>query len=96
MAAKAGYASVISHRSGETEDATIADLAVGTAAGQIKTGSASRSDRTAKYNQLLRIEEELGAAAKYAGGGNQAAAVACPPERNGAFPCDQARSPPSR
>ena len=67
MAAKAGYASVASHRSGETEDATIADLSVGTAAGQIKTGSASRSDRTAKYNQLLRIEEELGAGAKYAG-----------------------------
>jgi enolase len=67
MAARAGYASVASHRSGETEDATIADLAVGTSAGQIKTGSASRSDRTAKYNQLLRIEEELGAAAKYAG-----------------------------
>jgi enolase len=67
MAAKAGFASVASHRSGETEDATIADLAVGTAAGQIKTGSASRSDRTAKYNQLLRIEEELGTAAKYAG-----------------------------
>jgi enolase len=67
LAAKAGYACVVSHRSGETEDATIADLAVGTAAGQIKTGSASRSDRTAKYNQLLRIEEELGGAAKYAG-----------------------------
>jgi enolase len=67
MAAKAGYASVISHRSGETEDSTIADLAVGTSAGQIKTGSASRSDRTAKYNQLLRIQEELGAAARYAG-----------------------------
>ena len=67
MAAKAGYASVASHRSGETEDTTIADLAVGTAAGQIKTGSASRSDRTAKYNQLLRIEEELGDAARYAG-----------------------------
>ena len=67
MASKAGYASVISHRSGETEDSTIADLAVGTAAGQIKPGSASRSDRTAKYNQLLRIEEELGAAATYAG-----------------------------
>lgn len=66
-AAGAGYASVASHRSGETEDATIADLAVGTAAGQIKTGSASRSDRTAKYNQLLRIEEELGSAARYAG-----------------------------
>jgi enolase len=67
MARDAGYASVISHRSGETEDTTIADLAVGTAAGQIKTGSASRSDRVAKYNQLLRIEEELGASAKYAG-----------------------------
>jgi len=67
MASKAGYASVISHRSGETEDCTIADIAVGTAAGQIKTGSASRSDRTAKYNQLLRIEEELGASARYAG-----------------------------
>jgi enolase len=67
MASKAGYASVASHRSGETEDTTIADLAVGTAAGQIKTGSASRSDRTAKYNQLLRIEEELGTAARYAG-----------------------------
>ena len=59
----AGYASVISHRSGETEDTTIADLAVATDAGQIKTGSASRTDRVAKYNQLLRIEEELGAGA---------------------------------
>lgn len=67
MAGAAGYRSVISHRSGETEDTTIADFAVGTAAGQIKTGSASRSDRVAKYNQLLRIEEELGAAASYAG-----------------------------
>jgi enolase len=67
MASAAGYRSVISHRSGETEDATIADLAVGTSAGQIKTGSASRSDRVAKYNQLLRIEEELGAAARYGG-----------------------------
>jgi enolase len=67
MATQAGYASVISHRSGETEDSTIADLAVGTLAGQIKTGSASRSDRVAKYNQLLRIEEELGASATYAG-----------------------------
>jgi enolase len=67
MAAAAGYRSVISHRSGETEDATIADLAVGTSAGQIKTGSASRSDRVAKYNQLLRIEEELGASGRYAG-----------------------------
>jgi enolase len=68
MARDAGYASVISHRSGETEDTTIADLAVGTSAGQIKTGSASRTDRIAKYNQLLRIEEELGAAAEFPGG----------------------------
>ena len=67
LARSAGYATVISHRSGETEDTTIADLAVGTSAGQIKTGSASRSDRIAKYNQLLRIEEELGSAARYAG-----------------------------
>ena len=67
MARDAGYATVISHRSGETEDTTIADLAVGTSAGQIKTGSASRTDRVAKYNQLLRIEEDLGSAAKYAG-----------------------------
>lgn len=67
IATKAGYRCVSSHRSGETEDSTIADLAVGTAAGQIKTGSASRSDRVAKYNQLLRIEEQLGSAAKYAG-----------------------------
>jgi len=67
IARAAGYATIISHRSGETEDSTIADLAVGTAAGQIKTGSASRSDRTAKYNQLLRIEEEIGGAARYAG-----------------------------
>jgi enolase len=67
MAHKAGYSAVMSHRSGETEDATIADLAVGTNCGQIKTGSLARSDRTAKYNQLLRIEEELGSQAKYAG-----------------------------
>jgi len=67
MAQKAGYAAVVSHRSGETEDATIADLAVATNAGEIKTGSASRSDRIAKYNQLLRIEEELGEAAIYPG-----------------------------
>ncbi|HYC91268.1 MAG TPA: phosphopyruvate hydratase [Thermoanaerobaculia bacterium] len=67
MAKRAGYRSVISHRSGETEDSTIADLAVATNAGQIKTGSASRSDRIAKYNQLLRIEEELGDAALFAG-----------------------------
>ncbi len=69
MARDARYSAVISHRSGETEDTTIADLAVGTAAGQIKTGSASRSDRVAKYNQLLRIEEALGTEAKYAGRG---------------------------
>jgi len=67
MAATAGYATIISHRSGETEDSTIADLAVGTAAGQIKTGSASRTDRICKYNQLLRIEEELGSSAVFAG-----------------------------
>ena len=67
MAAGAGYTSVVSHRSGETEDAFIADLVVATCAGQIKTGSASRTDRIAKYNQLLRIEEELGAAAQFAG-----------------------------
>jgi enolase len=67
MASAAGYTSIISHRSGETEDTTIADLAVATAAGQIKTGSASRSDRVAKYNQLLRIEEELGSSGRYAG-----------------------------
>jgi enolase len=67
MARDAHYATIMSHRSGETEDSTIADMAVGTAAGQIKTGSASRTDRTCKYNQLLRIEEELGSAAKYAG-----------------------------
>jgi enolase len=67
LARRAGYRAVISHRSGETEDSTIADLAVATNAGQIKTGSASRSDRMAKYNQLLRIEEELGDAALFAG-----------------------------
>jgi enolase len=67
MAAGANYTAVVSHRSGETEDAFIADLAVATGAGQIKTGSASRTDRIAKYNQLLRIEEELGASAKYPG-----------------------------
>ena len=67
MAHKAGYTSVVSHRSGETEDTTIADIAVATNAGQIKTGSLSRSDRLAKYNQLIRIEEELGPAARFAG-----------------------------
>jgi enolase len=67
LAREARYGTIISHRSGETEDTTIADLAVGTAAGQIKTGSASRTDRVCKYNQLLRIEEELGAAAQFAG-----------------------------
>ena len=69
LARSAGYASIVSHRSGETEDTFIADLAVGTGAGQIKTGSASRTDRIAKYNQLLRIEEALGDAAEYPGGG---------------------------
>jgi len=67
MAASAGYTSMVSHRSGETEDTFIADLVVATGAGQIKTGSASRTDRVAKYNQLLRIEEELGSSAKFAG-----------------------------
>ena len=67
MAHKAGYTTVTSHRSGETEDTTIADLSVATNAGQIKTGSMSRSDRIAKYNQLLRIEEKLGNRAVYAG-----------------------------
>lgn len=67
MAKKAGYTAVISHRSGETEDTTIADLAVATSSGQIKTGSMSRSDRIAKYNQLLRINEELGSKASYPG-----------------------------
>jgi enolase len=67
MAQRASYTAVMSHRSGETEDATIADLAVATNCGQIKTGSLARSDRLAKYNQLIRIEEELGASAIYAG-----------------------------
>ncbi len=67
LAGEAGYAAVVSHRSGETEDTTIADLAVATGCGQIKTGSLSRSDRVAKYNRLLRIEGELGSAARYAG-----------------------------
>jgi enolase len=67
MAKSAGYTSISSHRSGETEDTFIADLAVATNCGQIKTGSASRSDRIAKYNQLIRIEQQLGSAAKYPG-----------------------------
>jgi enolase len=67
MARQAGFGIVMSHRSGETEDTTIADLAVGTNAGQIKTGAPARTDRVAKYNQLLRIEEQLGSAARYAG-----------------------------
>jgi enolase len=67
VAREAGYASVVSHRSGETEDTTIADLAVGTGCGQIKTGSLCRTDRVCKYNRLLRIEEELGSRARYAG-----------------------------
>jgi enolase len=69
IAHRAGYTSVMSHRSGETEDSTIADLAVATNCGQIKTGSLARSDRLAKYNQLIRIEEELGDSARYAGKG---------------------------
>ena len=67
MAHKAGYRAVMSHRSGETEDSTIADLAVATNCGQIKTGSLARSDRLAKYNQLIRIEEQLGKSGRYAG-----------------------------
>ena len=67
MAQQAGYSAVVSHRSGETEDVTIADLAVATSAGQIKTGSLCRSDRVAKYNRLLRIEDELANQAKFAG-----------------------------
>ena len=67
LAQRSSYTAVMSHRSGETEDSTIADLAVATNCGQIKTGSLARSDRTAKYNQLLRIEEELGSQAKFAG-----------------------------
>jgi enolase len=67
MAARAGYTAVVSHRSGETEDAFIADLVVATSAGQIKTGSASRTDRIAKYNELLRIEELLGSSARFLG-----------------------------
>ena len=67
LARGAGYTAVMSHRSGETEDTTIADLAVATGSGQIKTGAPSRTDRVAKYNQLLRIEEQLGAAAEYPG-----------------------------
>ena len=67
LAEEAGYRSVVSHRSGETEDTFIADLAVATGSGQIKTGSASRTDRVAKYNELLRIEEELGKRASYPG-----------------------------
>jgi enolase len=69
IAKEAGYNSVVSHRSGETEDTIISDLAVATGAGQIKTGSASRTDRVAKYNQLLRIEEQLGTMARYPGRG---------------------------
>jgi enolase 1/2/3 len=88
MATDAGYGTIISHRSGETEDTTIADLAVGTAAGQIKTGSASRTDRVCKYNQLLRIEEELGASANFAGKAGLVRSVrppaSAPPESDGA------------
>ena len=75
IAREAGFSAVISHRSGETEDVTIADLAVGTGCGQIKTGSLSRSDRVAKYNRLLRIEEELGGRARFAG---RSSVAGCP------------------
>jgi len=74
MARRAGYKSIVSHRSGETEDTFIADFVVAMGTGQIKTGSASRTDRVAKYNQLLRIEEELGASAVFAGRGALAGA----------------------
>jgi enolase len=67
LARKAGYASIVSHRSGETEDTFLADFVVAMGSGQIKTGSASRTDRVAKYNQLLRIEEELGSGARFSG-----------------------------
>ena len=67
MATEAGYTAIVSHRSGETEDTTIADLSVAVGSGQIKTGAPSRSDRVAKYNRLLRIEEELGSRARYPG-----------------------------
>jgi enolase len=70
MAKRAGYTAIVSHRSGETEDVTIADLVVATNAGQIKTGAPSRTDRVAKYNQLIRIEEELEGAAMYRGRGS--------------------------
>jgi len=83
IAREAGYTAVISHRSGETEDTTIADLAVGTGAGQIKTGAPSRSDRVAKYNRLLRIEEELGAAATYPGLSAFAGRHQAPQQRRG-------------
>jgi enolase len=79
MAKRAGYTAVISHRSGETEDSTIADIAVGTNAGQIKTGSLSRSDRMAKYNQLLRIEEDLGDVATTPAARRSTTCVPCPP-----------------
>jgi enolase len=75
LAGRAGYTAVMSHRSGETEDTTIADLAVATNCGQIKTGALARSDRVAKYNQLLRIEDQLGEAAEYLGGAALAGGV---------------------
>lgn len=87
-AQEVGYAPIVSHRSGETEDTFIADLAVGTAAGQIKTGSLSRTDRVCKYNRLLRIEEELGKAAKYAGDPRKAVKAAKPAAKKA--PCKKA------
>ena len=79
LATRSGYASVMSHRSGETEDATIADLAVATNCGQIKTGAPARSDRVAKYNQLLRIEEDLGASAAFVSRATIASGLGVPP-----------------
>jgi enolase len=81
LARGAGWGAMISHRSGETEDTTIADLAVATGTGQIKSGAPSRSERVAKYNQLLRIEEELGGAARYAGRAALAASMGAAPAR---------------
>ena len=86
LAQKNGYTAVMSHRSGETEDTTIADLAVALRSGQIKTGSASRTDRIAKYNQLLRIEEELGSKAVYAGTIPLRQTQPARPSRRGAVP----------
>ena len=91
MARAAGYTAVMSHRSGETEDTTIADLAVATGCGQIKTGAPSRSDRVAKYNQLLRIEEALGADAEYPGSRRSSAADGTTLQRKGTCGVERSR-----